>query len=612
MALFEDEQGTVWVGTFGGGLNRFDPTSGGFVAYRNDPEDPQSLSSDRVAVIRSAGPGKLWVGTDEGGLNLFDKATGKAIHYRHLASDDESLSHDSVTSVLESSNGDLWISTFLGLNRWSAADRQAGRVRFRRYSESEGLPNNTVWGVLEDDTGRLWMSSNRGLARFDPRDESFTLYDTTHGLQGMEFNFGAYFESSQGEMFFGGTDGFSHFDPESIGQNRHRPPVRLTSFKKLKIEAELEQPVWETSQVTLSWRDYAVSFEFAALDFANPNQNTYAYRLENFDQDWNQIGRDRRATYTNLEPGEYIFRVIAANNDGVWNYDGLSVVVTMVPPFWKTHWAYALYALASGGLIIGLVRSVRRRMRRKDEYSRKLEREVAARTKELHEAAVSDPLTGLRNRRYLMEHLAVELETLRSSYEDQGDVRGRRGTDGLYDVLFLMIDLDGLKPINDVHGHAAGDQAILQMRDVLLGVCRTDDTLIRWGGDEFLVVSREVTRASAERMAERIRQAVTSHRMVLDDGTELPLSCSIGFTFFPFLPQDPAFVKLDQVVTIADRALYVAKESGRNAWVGLWATALGTRERVMETVGDTLAPLLAEQAIDVSASMRIDELVLDR
>ncbi len=599
--LHEDRNGALWIGTFRGGLNRLDPAAERFVRYPFESDRPDSLGHRSVTCILEDAEGGLWLGTHGGGLCLLDRRTSTFTRYRHDPHDPESLGHPTVMALAEGHDGTLWVGTMGGLNRWSARDRAEGRPRFKRYTERHGLPNNWVYGILEDEKGFLWLSTNQGLARFDPGHESFTRYGLSHGLQSNEFNFGAHYRSSSGEMFFGGISGFNAFFPEQIHGNRHVPPVVLTSFLKFGRPVELEGPVYDLRQVELSYRDYAVAFEFAALDYTNPAENRYSHKLEGFDREWTELGTGRRATYTNLPAGRYLLRVRASNNDGVWNQDGLSVAVRVSPAPWRTWWAYGLYALILGGAVLAYTRVQARRLEREAEYSRKLEQEVRERTRELEEATLTDTLTGLRNRRYLMtqvqEDIALTSRRLRRAAETSG-----AGPVDVDSYLFLMIDLDGLKPLNDVYGHAAGDRVLIQMRDLLSFACRKSDTLIRWGGDEFLVVGRDVDRRFAETVAERIRKSVSDHDFDLGEGQRIRLSCSIGFAFYPFLPSRPDLFLGDQVITIADRALYVAKHAGRNAWVGLYSSPTTPTEDVVQRVNNDLATLVRSGAIEISSS----------
>ena len=220
-------------------------------------------------------------------------------------------------------------------------------------------------------------------------------------------------------------------------------------------------------------------------------------------------------------------------------------------------------------IVLAIVRRQKRKLERQAEYSHRLEREVAERIDKLQEVSVTDSLTGLWNRRYLANEIGKDLALMRRTRIDNRqkglDARGGPGAD----ILFLMMDLDGLKAVNDTYGHQAGDRAIVQMKEILVRACRQSDTLIRWGGDEFLLLGRQTEREAAAHLAERIKRAVEGHRFDLGAGDIVRLSCSIGFTFFPFMPSTPDLFTWEQMLDLADRALYRAKEAGRNRWVGV-------------------------------------------
>ncbi|NJN68465.1 MAG: SpoIIE family protein phosphatase [Chloroflexaceae bacterium] len=340
VSVHEDHTGALWVGTRGGGVNRFDREQGTFTAYKNDPLDPTSLSSDYIWSIYEDSRQNLWVATWEGGLNRFDRDSETFEHYEYDVNDPHSLGHNNVYSLYEDSQQRLWVCTYGGLNRF---DRDRGT--FTRYTKQDGLVSNIVYGALEDGEGYLWLSTIRGLSRFDPRTETFRNYDVRDGLQGNEFLFGAFHKNRAGEMFFGGINGFNAFHPDHIFDNPYVPPVYLTNFlllnKPVKIggDSPLERHISETTDLILSYEDTVLTFEFAALSYIHPKKNRYRYQLEGFDQEWTEVDSTRNfATYTNLDAGTYVFRVVASNNDDVWNEQGASVRITVTPPWWGTWW----------------------------------------------------------------------------------------------------------------------------------------------------------------------------------------------------------------------------------------------------------------------------------
>ncbi|HEX9975402.1 MAG TPA: two-component regulator propeller domain-containing protein, partial [bacterium] len=361
-AIFEDSMGNIWVGTDFVGLNRFNRKQENFTRFTYQADDPNSLSHNSVRAIVQDSSGVLWVGTFGGGLcklilqpkpprekeksEIFEPEKNIFIRYTHNPQFQNSLSNNSIQSIYIDANGILWIGTFGGgLNRFDPRTE-----KFEHFTERNSeLPNNVIYGVLGDDDGNIWTSSNRGISKYNPITNSFTNYDVDDGLQSKEFNGQACFKDDQGNMFFGGINGFNVFHPDSIRDNPYEPQIAITDFKlfgqSVPIEADspLKKHISETSEIQLTHWQKNVSFEFVALHYNQPEKNKYSYILVNYDQAWRPAGSQHTATYTNLEPGEYFFRVRGSNNDGVWNKKGAVVRILITPPWWKTTWAYALY-----------------------------------------------------------------------------------------------------------------------------------------------------------------------------------------------------------------------------------------------------------------------------
>ena len=383
-SLFLDSSGTLWVGTFNGGLNRFNSETGQFIRYQKDPTDANSLSDNSVMSIAESNSGELWIGT-LGGLNRFSKDKMECSRYFHDPKDPLSLSHNSTSSVFFDQEGVLWIGTNGGgLNKF---DQQ--NERFIHYREVDGLPSDTIMGITEDDHGFLWISTSRGLTKFDPRLETFKNYDSFDGLQGDQFNFNALYKSHTGEFYFGGVNGLNAFYPEAIHENSHIPPIMITDFqlanKPVEIGADsvLKNSIINTKELVLSHADRVISFEFAALNYTSPSKNRYRYKLEGFDDQWTEVSSDRRfVTYTNLDPGEYVFRVTGSNNDGVWNEEGTSIEITITPPWWVSNWFRGLVILLLVGAVAGGF-TWQRHIARNQELD--LEAQVTEQTHELGE-----------------------------------------------------------------------------------------------------------------------------------------------------------------------------------------------------------------------------------
>jgi serine phosphatase RsbU (regulator of sigma subunit) len=252
-----------------------------------------------------------------------------------------SLSSNHIFTIYEDKEGFLWLGTWGGgLNKFDPVQE-----KFQRFNESDGLKSNSIYGILEDNFGNLWMSTNAGLSKFNPGSKTFTNYTIKDGLQDNEFNGGAYFKSRNGELFFGGINGFNSFYPEKIKSNLHLPPVIITSFRKLNKEVKFGCPVAMIREVELSYQDYVFSFEFAGLDYMAPEKNKYAYKMGGFDKSWTFVDASKRfAYYTNLSPGRYTFMVKASNSDGIWNEQGAMLGIIITPPFYRTWWFMALAA----------------------------------------------------------------------------------------------------------------------------------------------------------------------------------------------------------------------------------------------------------------------------
>lgn len=350
--VYEDTQGVLWIGTVVNGLDRFDRARGRFIHYRHDPQDANSLSHNIVWPIYEDRTGALWIGTIGGGLNRFDRATQTFTRYQYDPDDASSLSSDKILSIHEDSQGTLWVGTMGGgLNRF---DRQT--ERFFHYTEREGLAHNNATCMLTDDAGHLWVSTTGGLSRFDPDTERFTNYDASDGLPGIIFYTGACYKTRDGELIFGSDQGVVAFRPDSLQSKRPPPPVVFTGFELFNEPARLDSAVSSVKQIRLPYDQNFIAFHFAALDFARPAANEYAYMLEGLDAEW-IFARDRRyASYPNLSPGHYTFRVKAANSDGVWNEVGASLDLIITPPYWQTWWFRLLVAASLAGVLFAAYR----------------------------------------------------------------------------------------------------------------------------------------------------------------------------------------------------------------------------------------------------------------
>ncbi|WP_331353271.1 two-component regulator propeller domain-containing protein [Cellvibrio sp. UBA7671] len=1038
-SVIRDQQGHIWVATEEG-LNRYDPTTDSFRYFVPPPEHLDGDKALYARVVYQDRQGRIWVGGIRG-LFLFDPATETFTRYRHIDNDPTSLSADFVFAMYEDSRGNFWVGTDGGgINLF---DRTTGK--FTAYTSRDGLADDVVAGIVEDPQGYLWLGTQKGIARFDVDKKQFRNFDKRHGLNDNLFNRNSPVVMNSGELFFGNSKGFVVFDPAAISTNNYSPPIVFTNLlilnKPVMVNAKgspLTASINHIDEIRLSHEDAVVTLEFSALNFQMTEENQYAYRLLGFDGDWIFAGTKRTATYTNLDPGYYVFEVKASNNDGVWSDKQARLAIHIAPPFWLTWWAYLGYLLITCLLFYWFVRiqqlklryeqqqveqerSLVRRLQQvdklKDEFlantshelrtplngiiglaeslldglngplpahtryslrliaasgkrlaalvddildfaklknqgvvlhkkavdlrvlvdivitlsrplvgdkpltlhnhvpenlpaayadedrllqilhnlignavkfthegsiniyaevnekedqilvqiadsgigiaaehlttifqpfqqvdgraervyggtglglsitkqlvelhggtisvqsnagqgsvfcfslplslelpaqsavddtahelavdfvetptqqlnesraartgktfqghilvvdddsvnrlvlvnhlalrnyrvteaasgeeaialveehgdidlvlldimmpkmsgyetckrlresyrtyelpiifltarsqtqdlvmgfevgandylikpiskeellarvdmhlqlysaTQYLDRKVAERTEELRakneglkqaqqelqsayqkleEASLSDPLTGLHNRRFLSKSMPSDISLVEREYQNWLFANQTNGDDEIHwplpkdhDLIFMLLDVDYFKWVNDSYGHSAGDKVLEQLSRLLEDVLRDSDYLVRWGGEEFLIVARFCSRAEAPEMAERIRQAVAHYTFDLGNGQQLQKTCSIGYAVYPFYPQVPNTLSWEQVVDTADRALYAAKNAGRDCWVGI-ASKPGVVLDMNPAVDKNLNLLLAKGAIEIEASV---------
>ncbi|MBN2212883.1 MAG: response regulator [Bacteroidales bacterium] len=409
VCMYMDSDEKLWIGTYFGGLDHFDGSR--FTHYRHDPVNPHSLSDDKVWDIYEDADNRLWIGTLGGGVNVFDRKTGIFKHFRHA--DSTTITSDYIASITEDNNDNIWIGTAVGINVYDqqtktftyyASDENVpgslsndninymimdsrGYVwvgtreglnmfdrktdSFKVFKQEDGLSDNSVFSIVEDFSGNLWLGTTNGLsclvigrdADTDSLLFSFKNYDESDGLQGKVFNKGAAFRTRKGEIVIGGTNGFNIFHPGNIRVNLREPDILFTDFqifnnsvgvnKKINGRIILHKSITGTKEIILKYHENVITFEFAALDYFQPEKNRYEYMLEGFNNSWMPVDASlRKATYTNLNPGEYVFRVKASNNDGYWNTKGSELNITILPPFWKTRAAFVIYFLVITGLLL--------------------------------------------------------------------------------------------------------------------------------------------------------------------------------------------------------------------------------------------------------------------
>ncbi len=421
--IVEDKQGNIWLGHWEGGISLYDKEKHRFINYKysdhndsaiwmddciihmyNDSKDnlwvatvkeltlfdkkqkkfipyhiPNGAMKNYVGSMLEDDDSNLWVGTWDG-LNLMNRETGEIINYSHNSSDPQSISNNQIYMMMMDSKNRIWIGTADGLNLFDPKTR-----KFKSFHVKDGLPSAAIYSMVEDENGYLWLGTSHGLSKFDYENVTFRNYDTFDGLQGNEFKNHACIGLSTGELIFGGAKGFNLFDPSDIMYNQFVPPVVITDFKIFNqplpigtADSPLQKHISQTKELKIDYEYSVLTFEFAALNYQSPAKNQYAYYMEGFDKDWIYSGAKRNATYTNLNPGTYTFRVKASNNDGVWNETGTALTIKILPAYYQTLWFRLLVILTTTIIIYFLIKGIISK-----QQQRKLEMLVRNRTEEL-------------------------------------------------------------------------------------------------------------------------------------------------------------------------------------------------------------------------------------
>jgi diguanylate cyclase (GGDEF)-like protein len=690
-ALLQDRAGTIWVGNYGGSLQRHHPGRNGLWVRREDEDAASPLADPDVRSVLQLDNGDIWLGTSSRGIAVLD---GQLRTVAHLPPGDGfggmvgalaqtpdgsvwvsgnnraevfrfdrqrrllatfSAGHAGVRRLLGGRDGTLWLGTIEGLHRlapggreierlpladggrrlgnvnaivetaegrlWVGGDNGLFRVEggeLKPHDGGPGLPKAAVLGLLLDRRGALWVDTNLGLFRhvrgegfedvsakagfgdrsfganlledaegriwthrgvYEPAQRRFTEFGRIDGVDIGTGWFRSYAQLADGRMLFGGSTGLLVVEPQRFKRWSFKPSLVAT---ELRVDNE-RRPTGSLAQgLSLGASQRAFSVGFASLDLSSPLQNRYRYRLEGYDEDWVAASAEQRvASYANLPPGRYALLLQGSNRLGEWSEPPLRVAVEVQPAWWQTWWARSLGGLLAALGIYGLVLLRTRQLQRRQA---ELERKVQQRTAELQAlsealqqksealeiASLNDPLTGLHNRRYLTQHIDADVALAQR--------RKAAAPTEPSDLVFLLIDVDHFKQVNDQYGHSAGDAVLVQMAQRLRQVCRDSDHVVRWGGEEFLVVARDGDRQHAITQAERIRQVVAGTPFLLPDGQQLVRSCSIGFACYPLAPERPRTLSWNAIVDLADGALYEAKRSGRNTWVGVLGVAPGLDE----------------------------------
>ncbi len=542
----------LWVGTDGAGLLRAD-RAGGRWRLNRVPGAPEG----RVSQVLEDAQGRLWAATEQG-LAILD-AQGW-----HRFGRDSGLRQDHVSSLCFTRSGRVATGYFepLGLSLLKL-DAKGMPREVLNWDSSGPLSSDTVNLLGEDAEGRLWVGGARGVDILKGRSRWHI--DTRNGLVGEDCDAGAFLAEADGTVWVGTSTGLVHY----LGHPLEHP---LPPPSVLLLEATLGRvnlPLSGQGPATVGYAERSLLLRFTGDSLLDPDQLEYAYRFKGpGDPPW-RSAPSRELHLATLLPGDYILQLRAKRREGEWG-PIRELGFSITPAWWQRTWLRLLGGLMLAALLARGVHVYVRYLRRRNQeleallqLADTLARDLESANLNLQEQTLTDPLTGLKNRRFLEASIGRDLAEVERMQREEGLGDANLG------LLFVMVDIDLFKHVNDIHGHLAGDSTLQQFADVLRAATRGSDTLIRYGGEEFLVLARQVRSEDATILVERIRRAVETRRFQLPSGEALHCTCSLGFAPFPITPVEPGGIPWSQSLAMADHCLYQAKEEGRNGWVGV-------------------------------------------
>ncbi|NVJ61765.1 MAG: diguanylate cyclase [Gammaproteobacteria bacterium] len=604
-----DKQQQLWIGTYDKGL---------FFKGKDDTQFQQvSLLepelTDPITSIKQFSPDQLWVATDNSGVYIISSNTKKVVKHFHAENQERTRTPgNSIWAIHRQSDSHFWLGSYgQGL-----AELNINSGVFKYYDSEVGLPNNVVYCIIDDDLGYLWMSTNRGLARLHRKSGQIHSFYKTHGLTHDEFNSGACFKSPQGNIYFGALQGLVEVIPKEVPKNSLEfktlvDDVKINGTTILKGDKayEFSGAIFEMDKLTVAENYQRLEFSFATTEFRNVGDNEFKYRLLGYDETWRHTDLNVNSiSYNNLAAGNYRLEVFSKNSNGLWKNKPIAIDIYLLPPWYKSGWAYIAYLLLFASALLACVELFNRYRKRNKEMLSNLHYMVDKRTQELksknkqledlnrelqiangklQKVSLTDPMTGLGNRRMLHQFLERDIGYVNRAYLGLKPDFSNLKEVKQHDLIFFLIDIDNFKQINDQFGHTVGDRVLIEVSNVLSEMSREIDLLIRYGGEEFLLVMRDTPRNEASAIAQRILNAMSGHIFSLNINQNIPITCSIGFAPYPFSAYFPSQLLAEQVIQIADFCLYTAKSSGRNCSVSLMGEYTDKVIELSDILGNT-------------------------
>ena len=602
LSLLLDKAAHLWIGTFRAGLLKAHLENDKWVFEK--VLLPGGSETERISHLMLDRHGRIWAAGGNGLLSLENGIWRRFGHENGLAS-------SNVLYVAEGENDEMWIvyrDKADIISRFKI-DQKNGSIL--QTGTQLPLTSRDIVMIGEDQQGRLWLGANSGLDLWENPSDPKTAtihFGIEDGLVDEEINAMAFLAETSGDVWIGTRGGLAHFYSKQFSGNPPPPPVAILSAK-----IGSRSIVETTEKIVVPHGQNTFEISFAGLSFLDTSGIHFETRLIGLEQEWHSSS-NREARYAGLPPGHYTMEIRARFRQGEWGAV-TRLSFELLPAWWQTWW---FRIGLSFGLIGLVVIGYQRRVNTLRHKTEELESLVAARTADLEKVnqtlltqSLTDPLTGLRNRRYLSETIPAHISLLDRSNSAKAHENNDR-TDIGNELIFLMIDIDHFKFINDTYGHSAGDQVLSQTARILIDCTRESDTVARWGGEEFIVVARQAAGKDPSILMERIRTRFEDYAFDLGSGQTLKRTCSIGFSMYPFCTAHPHAISWEQLTNLADYCMYVAKRNGRNAWVGLIPRITGLAcsaeeiERLTARLENDLPELISEGVVEVKTSMPQD------
>ncbi len=569
------ENDYLWAGGTDG-LWRFNIDSSALF-YEKQLISPSDESIDHRISIISKTPYKETIVGTWSGIIWFDEQGNIVYQLPQTSDENPPFKQSYISSLFYDDLGRLWIATedsgiYIG-------NSERHPKTFTNISKEHGLSSNVIRAMQMDDQGRVWISSTAGIDVIDSETYQVSSLLPQEGSSLAPYFRQAVIKTSTGEILFGGSGGLTVIQPENWQVNTPSTPtafLRFTIGNQVFTNPLLGQK--KNTPFIIPAQQNKITIEFSALDFINAESVKYRYRLLGLNNEWSSTDSAQNvATFTMLPPGHYEFELQSSMTTGKWNKKSQLLYLEVKPYWYQNSWFTYLVFVITITIILLFIRyrtarykkhqlfleeQVRLRTLTLEQTTRELEKKTQA----LAQVSVTDPLTGINNRRFLDRNMPSEMALACRRYHNFSEQNALIDD---ADLIFLLIDIDHFKIINDQYGHQAGDIVLIEITQRLKKIARETDYLVRWGGEEFLIIVRETSRKLAANIADRICRIVNEQPFIIKEGLELSLTCSIGFAPFPFHCHYPNGVSWQDCIDIADKALYTAKNAGRNAWVGV-------------------------------------------